>query len=61
MLLNNQLIKEEITRDYKILKRINNNKKIPKLMDTVKAVLMGKCTIINIYIKKEKSQISYVN
>ena len=60
-LLNNQLITEEIKKEIKICIEMseNENTTTPNLWDTVKAVLRGRFTAIQVYLKKqEKSQIS---
>ena len=59
--MNNQQISEEIKKDVKIcLETIENeNTTTQNLWDTVKAVLRGKFTAIQAYLKKqEKSQIN---
>ena len=60
MLLNNQQITEEIKREIKICIEMNENENITtqNLWDTVKAVLRGRFTAIQAYLKKwEKNQI----
>ena len=59
--LNNQQITEEIKKEIKICIEMNENENTttPNLWDTVKAVLRGKFTSIQAYLKKqEKSQIN---
>ena len=61
MLLNNQQITEEIKKEIKICIEMNENENTttPNLWDTIKAVLRGKLTAIQAYLKKqEKSQIN---
>ena len=60
-LLNNQQITEEIKKEIKICIEMNENENatIQNLWDTVKAVLRGRFTAIQAYLKKqEKSQIN---
>ena len=60
-LLNNQQITEEIKKEIKICIETNENENTTtqNLWDTVKAVLRGKFTAIQAYLKKqEKSQIN---
>ena len=59
--LNNQQITEEIKKEIKICIEMNENENTttPNLWDTIKAVLRGKLTAIQAYLKKqEKSQIN---
>ena len=59
MLLNNQQTTEEIKKEIKICIKTNENENTTtqNLWDTVKAVLRGKFTAIQAYLKKqEKSQ-----
>ena len=61
MLLNNQQITEEIKKEIKICKEMNENENTttPNLWDTVKAVLRGRFIAIQAYLEKqEKSQIN---
>ena len=61
MPLNNQQITEEIKKEIKICIETNENENTTtqNLWDTVKAVLRGKFTAIQAYLKKqEKSQIN---
>ena len=61
MLPNNQQIREEIKKAIKICIEMNENENTttPNLWDTVKAVLRGRFTAIQAYLKKqEKSQIN---
>ena len=61
MLLNNQEITEEITKEIKICIETdeNENRTTQNLRDTIKAVLRGKFIAIQAYLKKqEKSQIN---
>ena len=61
-LLNNQQITEEIKKEIKICREMNENENITtqNLWDTVKAVLSGRFIAIQAYLKKqEKSQITY--
>ena len=59
MLLNNQQITEEITKEIKICIETNENTKTQNLWDTVKVVLKGRFIAIQAYLKKqEKSQIN---
>ena len=60
MLLNNQQITEEIKKEIKICIETNENENTTQnLWDTIKAVLRGKFTAIQAYLKKqEKSQIN---
>ena len=57
-LLNNQQITEEIKKEIKICRETNENENtIHNLWNTVKAVLRGKFTAIQAYLKKQgKSQ-----
>ena len=59
-LLNNQQITEEIKKEIKICRETNENENTShNLWNTVKAVLRGKFTAIQAYLKKqEKSQIN---
>ena len=60
-LLNNQQITEEIKKEIKICIETNENENTTTqhLWDTIKAVLRGKFTAIQAYLKKqEKSQIN---
>ena len=60
-LLNNQQITEEIKKEIKICIETNENENptTQNLWDTLKAVLRGKFTAIQAYLKKqEKSQIN---
>ena len=60
-LLNNEQITEEIKKEIKICIEINENGNTTtqNLWDTIKAVLRGKFTAIQAYLKKqEKSQIN---
>ena len=60
-LLNKQQIIEEIKKEIKICTEMNENENTTtqNLWDTVKAVLRGKFTAIQAYLKKpEKSQIT---
>ena len=60
-LLNNKQIKEEIKKEIKICIEMNENENTTtqNLWDTVKAVLRGKFTAIQAYLKKqEKRQIN---
>ena len=56
MLLNNQQITEEIEKEIKICKEINENENTttPNLWDTVKAVLRGRFIAIQAYLKKQE-------
>ena len=61
MLLNNQQIIEEIKKEMKICIEMNEyeNTTPQNLWETVKAVLLGRFTAIQAYLKKqEKSQIN---
>ena len=61
MLLKNQQITEQITKEIKICIETNENENTTtqNLWDTVKAVLRGKFIAIQAYLKKqEKSQIN---
>ena len=61
MLLNNQWITEEIKEEIKVYLEANENESmtIQNLWDSAKAVLRGKLTVIQSYIRKqEKSQIN---
>ena len=61
MLLNNQQITEEIKKEIKICKEMNENENTTtqNLWDTIKAVLRGRFIAIQAYLKKqEKSQIN---
>ena len=61
MLLNNQQITEEIKKEVKICIETNENENTTtqNLWDTIKAVLRGKFTAIQAYLKKhEKSKIN---
>ena len=61
MLLNNQQITEEIKKEIEICIEMNENENTTtqNLWDTVKAVLRGRFTAIQAYLKKqEKSQIN---
>ena len=61
MLLNNQQITEEIKKEIKICIEMNENENTTtqNLWDTLKAVLRGRFTAIQAYLKKqEKSQIN---
>ena len=61
MLLNNQQIIEEIKKEIKICIEMNENENTTSqnLWDTVKAVLRGRFTALQAYLKKkEKSQIN---
>ena len=61
MLLNNQQITEEIKKEITICveKNENENTTTQNLWDTVKAVLRGRFTAIQAYLKKqEKTQIN---
>ena len=61
MLLNNQQITEEIKKEIKICIETNENENTTteNLWDSVKAVLRGKFTAIQTYLKKqEKDQIN---
>ena len=61
MLLNNQQIIEEITKEIKICMEMNENENTTNqnLWDTVKAVLRGNFIAIQAYLKKqEKNQIN---
>ena len=55
-LLNNQQITEEIKKEIKICIEMNENENTTtqNLWDTVKAVLRGKFTAIQVYLKKRK-------
>ena len=60
-MLNNQQITEEIKKEIKICIETNENENTTtqNLWDTIKAVLRGKFTAIQAYLKKqEKSQIN---
>ena len=60
-LLNNQQITEEIKNEIKICIEMNENENTttPNLWDTVKAVLRGRFTAMQAYLKKlEKSKIN---
>ena len=60
-LLNNQQIIEEMKKDIKLCIEMNENENTStqNLWNTVKAVLMGRLTAIQAYLKKqEKSQIN---
>ena len=56
MLLNNQQITEEIKKEIKICKEMNENENTTSqsLWDTVKAVLRGKFISIQAYLKKQE-------
>ena len=56
-LLNNQEITEEIKEEIKkyLETNVNENMTIQNLWDTVKAVLRGKFTVIQSYLKKQKN------
>ena len=61
MLLNNQQIMEEIKKEIKICIETNENENmtIQNLWDSVKAVVRGRFTAIQAYLKKqEKHQIN---
>ena len=61
MLLNNQQIPEEIKKELKICKEMNENENTTtqNLWDTVKAVLSRRFIALQAYLKKqEKSQIN---
>ena len=61
MLLNNQQITEEIKKEIKICIAMNENENVTtqNLWDSVKAVLRGRVTTIQAYLKKqEKNQIN---
>ena len=60
MLLNNQQIIEEIKKEIKICIEMNDNENTTtqNLWDTVKAVLRGRFTALQAYLKKQKSQIN---
>ena len=61
MLLNNQQITEEITKEIKICIETNKNENTAtqNLWDSVKAVLRGRFIAIHAYLKKqEKNQIN---
>ena len=61
MLLNNQQIIEEIKKEIKICIEMNENENTAtqNLWDTLKAVLRGRFTTIQAYLKKQrKSQIN---
>ena len=61
MLLNNQQITDEIKKEIKICKETNENENTTtqNLWGNVQAVLRGKLTAIQAYLKKqEKSQIN---
>ena len=61
MLLNNQQIIEEIKKEIKICIEMNENENTTtqNLWDTLKAVLRGRFTAVQAYLKKkEKSQIN---
>ena len=53
-LLNNQQIMEEIKKKIKICIETNENENttIQNLLDSVKAVLRGKCISIKVYLKQ---------
>ena len=62
-LLNNQQITEEIKKEIKICIEMNENENTTtqNLRDSVKAVLRGKFTEIQAYLKKQKkSQINNI-
>ena len=64
MLLNNQQITEEIKKEIKIRIEMNENENTTtqKLWDSVNAVLRGRFTAIQVYLKKqEKNQINNQN
>ena len=54
MILNNKWVKNEIKEEIKKFLETNENEltTIQKLWDTVKAVLRGKCIVIQAYLKK---------
>ena len=56
MLLNNQQITEEIKKEIKICIEVNENENTTtqNLRDSVKAVLRGRFTEIQAYLKKQK-------
>ena len=56
MILNNQQIMEEIKKEIKICIETNENENTttPNLWDSVKAVLRGRFTAIQAYLKKEE-------
>ena len=61
MLLNNQQIMEEITKENKICLETNENENMTtqNLWDSVKTVLRGKLIAVQAYLKKqEKNQIN---
>ena len=61
MLLNNQQIMEEITKENKICLETNENENMTtqNLWDSVKTVLRGKLIEVQAYLKKqEKNQIN---
>ena len=61
MLLNNQQITEEIRKEIKICIKTNENENTTtqNLWDSVKAVLRGRFTALQAYLKKqEKHQIN---
>ena len=61
MLLNNQQITEEIKKEIKIFIEMNENENTTtqNLRDSVKAVLRGRFTALQAYLKKqEKHQIN---
>ena len=64
MLLNNQKIMEEIKKEIKICTKRNDTEHTttPNLWDFIKAVLRGRLTAIQAYLKKqEKNQINNKN
>ena len=61
MILNNQQIMEEITKENKICLETNENENMTtqNLWDSVKTVLRGKLIAVQAYLKKqEKNQIN---
>ena len=58
--MNNQQIREEITKEIKICIETNENENTvtQNLWDTIKAVLRGKFIVIQAYLKKQEKKSS---
>ena len=54
-LLDNQWVKEEITREIRKYHEINENENIPKLCNTAKAVLRGNLIALNTHNERENT------